>query len=202
MSGMEIRPLLPEDYGPVSRMCARAFERDPVWRHLFPDSRRRPRQLAWIFECWARIMGPMGTSYVAGDCVGTAMWFPPERGPHAGFAAQVAAGLWRAPWTLGPGFLWRGARIQHDMNRLHRAELDSPCWILDVLAVDPDCHRQGVGTALVGHMLERADRERTPCYVITHNPDNIAYYERHGFRLLHRAARGYLANSLRRGAPA
>ncbi len=198
---MEIRPLLPSDYVPVSQMCARAFDRDPAWCYLFPDPLRRPSQLAWLLERWARIMGPLGASFVAGDCLGAAMWFSPDVGPSPAWTAVMRAGLWQAPWALGAGFLWRGARIQHDMNRLHHQDLLRPCWILDVLAVDPKCHKQGVGTALVRHMLERTDREATPCYVITHNQANIEYYKRHGFRLLHRAEKDYLANSLWRDAP-
>jgi hypothetical protein len=34
-------------------------------------------------------------------------------------------------------------------------------------------------------LLDRADKEKLPVYLETHNKDNVPYYEKFGFQLIH-----------------
>lgn len=56
-------------------------------------------------------------------------------------------------------------------------------WYLQLLGVDPGHQGQGYATALVNPMLARFDREGLPCCLDTMNGDNVAFYERFGFRV-------------------
>ena len=59
-------------------------------------------------------------------------------------------------------------------------------------------------SALILARTERIDRDRIPCYVITHNPDNVAYYERFGFRVMQMRKQengGFLACTMLRTVP-
>ena len=51
-------------------------------------------------------------------------------------------------------------------------------WLAQ-LQVDPDCHRQGVGSALIRHAQARQDRLQLWCFQA--NIAARALYERHGF---------------------
>ena len=195
---MDIEPLLPARYAEAGAVLARAFHNDPVWSYLCPDARRRPGQLAWMFERWARVAAPLGAGYIARNGEGVAIWLPPEHGPHVALWPMVRAGLIWAPFKFGLGWLRRSAPIAIDAARRQRADLASPHWVLDVLGVDPDCQRSGVGSALLAPVLARADAEALPCYVITHTPANVAYYQRFGFELLHMPDDRPRAISLRR----
>ena len=42
----------------------------------------------------------------------------------------------------------------------------------------------GIGTALLGPVLERCDRDGRPAYLEASSPRNRACYERNGFRVL------------------
>lgn len=58
---------------------------------------------------------------------------------------------------------------------------DQPHWYLGVLAVHPDHHRRGVGSALMAPGLARADRDGVPAFLETATSDNVRLYQRHGF---------------------
>jgi ribosomal protein S18 acetylase RimI-like enzyme len=66
---------------------------------------------------------------------------------------------------------------------IEAAHRDEPHWYLVVLSVRPECQRQGLGSRLVGPILERADRDGMPCRLETSDPANIAFYERFGFEV-------------------
>lgn len=199
-SRVDVELLVPARYAEAGAVLARAFYSDPVWSYLCPDAWRRRTHLAWLFERWARVVAPLGAGYITRGGEGVAVWLPPEHGPDVGLWTLVRAGLVWAPLRFGLGWLRRSAAIAADLARRQRADLDEPHWILDVLGVDPDCQRSGVGSALLAPVLARADAEALPCYVITHNPANVAYYQRFGFELLHVPDSHPRAISLRRPA--
>ena len=199
---MDVEPLLPVRYAQAGAVLARAFHDDPVWSYLCPDAERRPGQLAWMFERWARVVAPLGAGYITRGGEGVAIWLPPEHGPDVGLCPLVRSGLIWAPFKFGLGWLRRSAAIAVDAARRQRADLVEPHWFLDVLGVDPDSQRCGVGSALLAPVLARADAEALPCYVITHNRANVAYYQRFGFELLHMPDNHPRAISLRRPARA
>lgn len=193
---MEVERLESTRLGEVGALLARAFDSDPMCQYLCPNPATRHRQLAWMFERWSRVLVPLGASFVSKNGKGVAMWFPPGKGPRISLWAYFMAGFGAAPFRLGLGGIRRAAVLQADMERRWTADLKEPCWTLDVLGVEPSCRGQGIAASLLRPVLDRADAEHMPCYVITHGQANIAYYERYGFRLLYRADEGHLASSL------
>jgi GNAT superfamily N-acetyltransferase len=71
---------------------------------------------------------------------------------------------------------------------VHERAISEPHWYLNILGVRPERQRRGIGGRLLTHMLARLDRERIPIYLDTGRPENVPYYQRHGFVL---AAQGY-----------
>ena len=103
--------------------------------------------------------------------------------------------------------MWLGPGIQPDLDRLmalteqhahndRRSELlrifeqiealhpSEPCWYLPLIGVDPASQGHGLGSALLGHALERSDRDDLPAYLESSNSRNSPLYERHGFRII------------------
>jgi GNAT superfamily N-acetyltransferase len=60
-----------------------------------------------------------------------------------------------------------------------------PHYYLWGLSVDPDKQKTGSGTALLQYLLQKADAEKIPVYLETHKEQNVAYYEKRGFQLIH-----------------
>lgn len=58
-----------------------------------------------------------------------------------------------------------------------------PYLILQMLAIRPDCQRRGIGTVLLKHVLEKADREGLQVYLDS-AVSGKALYERFGFKVV------------------
>jgi len=59
-----------------------------------------------------------------------------------------------------------------------------PHWFLPLIGVDPSCHRQGLGTALMQYGLVARDRDGKLAYLDSTKLSNIPFYERFGFELV------------------
>lgn len=174
-----VREALPGDVGPMCATLARAFADDPIAGFLLPDPRRRPGGLRAFFG--AQIAGDLlafGGVYTTDDHAGVAAWAPPGKPMASGLRA--VAGLARVlPFVLGSG-LPRALRFLAHMESIHPKE---PHWYLATLGTDPPRQGSGVGSALLGPVLARCDREGTRAYLESSKERNLSFYRRHGFEV-------------------
>ena len=174
---MDVRPLRRHEIHRVARALAAAFETDPFTCWLLPDPERRRDRLPRLFTPQLRLMYlPKGHVYTTDEVAGAALWSPP--GTHRlPIPAQIRLSI---PYgrVLGLATLARAGRAFTELDRHHPPERH---WYLGILGVHPDAQGRGVGTALLGPVLELADAEGTGCYLDTSNPDNPPWYQRHGF---------------------
>ena len=49
------------------------------------------------------------------------------------------------------------------------------------LAILPEARGKGIGSRLLKPVLDNADAEKVGCYLVSSNPRNIPFYQRHGF---------------------
>jgi GNAT superfamily N-acetyltransferase len=175
----ELRRATPADVPALARMLARAFLDDPVatwaWR---PDHLRekaferfqlvRLRQLLADDEVWT-----------TADLSAAALWAPPRR--------------WRITWRdtaqFGRAFVHPRllARLPLVAYGWHRLELEHPLrpahWYLAVLGTEPAAQGRGLGSAVLGPVLEQCDRDGVGAYLESSKERNIDFYARHGFRV-------------------
>lgn len=162
----------------IGTALGRAFMDDPVWSWFAPDPDRRARHIAAMFTHIARNRIAQGTAWTTPSIAGGALW--------------AAPGHWRIPWSVG--LIWmpaaarlggrvgsvRFARSGSTMDRHHPRE---PHWYLEVLGTDPERQGQGIGAALLAPVLRRCDDEGLPAFLESSKPENVPWYERHGFEV-------------------
>ncbi len=168
----------------AARSLADAFVNDPVCQYIFPETEVRLRTMQWIFCRWMRIIVHRKGAFATPGFEGAALWHPPEAGVAVGLWEQVRAGFLMSVFKLGLREQARGFRVHADVNDRLRRHIQEPHWVLDTLGVAPEHQGKGCARALLQPILARADAARTPCYVITHNPGNVPFYEGFGFELL------------------
>lgn len=178
---MEIRSIAADKLEYAGDLLARAFQNDPVSRYMFADDHKRPEIQRWIYTRWAGLMAGLGGAFMTAGGEGVSLCIPPAYGPEIPLRYQIQAGLITAPFKIGWPNFRRAFAAFRDVSRRHGEELREPHWILDVLGVDPAHQGKGVGGVLLEHLFSLADRDRAPCYVITHNINNVPFYEHHGF---------------------
>lgn len=72
-------------------------------------------------------------------------------------------------------------RVLRTLTTMERVHPHAPHYHLAYVGTRPDQQGRGLGTAVLGPMLERCDREGVAAYLENSKPRNEAFYVRHGF---------------------
>lgn len=186
----------------AAAVLADAFAHDPWARYVTGRPHRRSDALLFRVPvvAAARRGGLLAGQGPDGDVTGVSTWVPGD-GRGSGVADALRARALHLPLLLGPAGYLRLATEETDTDRwvdgLTRPG-DAYLW---VLGVRRDHHGAGLGRALLEATVEAAvaaghDR----LVLITHNPANVARYERMGFAVLEASTRpsGLLVHALAR----
>ncbi len=161
-----------------------AFAPEPGFRYMFQDRARRLQQIRWVAELKFELVQPKAEVFVAGEGIrGFSWWIPPSRSPFASLSQQLTVGYAWSPFRCGLRGFARMLRFSSQERALIERFTEEPVWVLDTIAVEADAGRQGLGGALVAAGLRAAARSGHGCFVLTHNPRNVRFYEKCGFTL-------------------
>jgi GNAT superfamily N-acetyltransferase len=178
-AGSSVRPARGPDTAVLIDVLVRAFADDPVANFMFAGRRRRRRGLHSFFTSQLRRQYlPGGHVYTTEDLAGAAIWGAPDR--HRNGLAELAQLLPTAPFLMSTRTA-RALRLLFEVDALHPTE---PHWYLATLGTDPDRQGQGVGTALLQPVLNRADEEGMPAYLESSKERNVPFYSRFGFEVV------------------
>ena len=177
-----------EDVDGAATTLERAFSTDPMFTWIFPDPTRRSQSLRRINRVALEYGLRYGHVTQSDDGMAVAVWTPPGRAITVG--NMVRSGILTVPFRVGfrPFVKFMGANDV--MGRIHKKYAPEPHWYLLIIAVDPELQGRGRGTALLKKGLARADQANCPCYLETSEERNLAFYERHGFRVVESTSLG------------
>jgi GNAT superfamily N-acetyltransferase len=156
-----------------------AFSADPYLRWIQPDDERWPSfGRAWLTFI-AELAFERGHTYLADPSDVAVAWIPPDLS------------------LVGPDDLTRGRSIIAEHAGEARADdafatiiearghaLDEPHWTLQYIGVRSSQQARGLGATAIAPILRVCDDEHLPCGLVSTNPRNLSFYERHGFRLV------------------
>jgi GNAT superfamily N-acetyltransferase len=175
---VEVRVATADELPAVARTLARAFDDDPVTRHLIPPgTRRRHERVAAFMALGTKASIADGTVWTTPELRGAAVWRPPGRWRVP--AREALRDTPAAVRALGRRLLVGLATLRTIESR-HPTE---PHWYLEILGTEPGEQGRGVGGALVAPVLDRCDEEGVPAYLESSKERNVPYYERFGFRV-------------------
>jgi len=184
MTGSPLIPLKPEHIDRTGDLFGRALYDDPLTCHLVPDPARRHR-FQHIFRCYIRYGYLYGHVTVPEDLTGVVVSIPP--GQYAFTLGRLLRiGFLRLPLEFGFSLTHRVWTTLTCFERHHQQDMPTPHWYLLAIGVDPLLQCKGIGSALLQTVLVEADQTGHPCYLESTSERNIAFYERHGFRVLRR----------------
>jgi ribosomal protein S18 acetylase RimI-like enzyme len=175
-----VRRATAADVPELARMLARAFDDDPVAAWAFPSGRLRPAALERFQELRLRQLLQEEEVWTSAELTCAALWAPPGRWQTT--LAQDAVFLQcfahprlahRAPIAL---FGWMALERRHPRTPPH--------WYLSMLGTDPAHQGRGLGSELLAPVLEGCDRDGVGAFLESSKERNIAFYARHGFRVV------------------
>jgi len=175
----QLRRASAQDLPTLAGVLSRAFLDDPVASWAYPADHLRERALASFQGTRMRQLLGEEEVWTDSELRCAALWAPPGRWRMS--LAEVAA---LAPSFMHPRLIARlpvAAVGWHKLEQDHPP--DPPHWYLAVLGTDPSAQGQGLGSAVMGPVLERCDSDGVGAYLESSKESNIAFYSRHGFRL-------------------
>ncbi|MEM8706329.1 MAG: GNAT family N-acetyltransferase [Actinomycetota bacterium] len=165
----DIRLATPGDLDTLASTVVVAFDQDPAFRAFFgPDPDFGPLALAFATDLLERRIATESV-WMTDDGDALAMWDPP-------------VGTIEAPQSTLE--LPDDARSRLDAYdaRVHGAITTEPHWYLGVLASHPRRRGDGLARRVARAGLDAAAAAGVPAVLETTNPDNVAMYERSGWR--------------------
>jgi ribosomal protein S18 acetylase RimI-like enzyme len=159
--------------GVVSSILSQAFNDDPVLRWINSDPEFAPSFFRMILPAFI----DKGLTFLEGQHRGAASWLGPEdhlTWPHT---LGSLVGMARLCGFRGT---YRLALIGSRTGRYHPRE---PHYYLFAIGAIPSCQGQGVGSALLSHILRRCDKEQMPAYLENSRQKNLDFYRGHGFEV-------------------
>jgi ribosomal protein S18 acetylase RimI-like enzyme len=183
-SGAAVRKAAMEDVPALIPVLARAFDQDPFINWVVRQDERRLARMEWTFEVMLRQMsGELNETHATRDLAGAALWKRPGE-----FKLPLIRQLRLLPafaramgWGKIPTFL----KMLAHTELLHDQLVPEPHYYLFVLGVDPSRQGQGLGAQLLEPVLALCDREGKRAYLETSREDNLGFYRRQGFEVVH-----------------
>ncbi|MFF0010059.1 GNAT family N-acetyltransferase [Streptomyces sp. NPDC005374] len=179
--GVVIRTADRADRELVTRLLDAAFQDDPVSGWIFPEEEYRRTTHPRLMAAFVDAVLAEGRVDVAEDGAACALWLPvPAEGADEGGDSEEFAQLREAldPDNERIELIGRLTAEVHPSGRAHE--------YLWMIGVAPGRQGEGLGTALIGSVLERCDREQLPAYLEASSARSRALYERLGFELVDR----------------
>jgi GNAT superfamily N-acetyltransferase len=158
----------------VSAVLADAFFDDPVITWAFPDDDRRRQVLPDLFSIFVDDFLPADEVRVAEGGMGAALWLPPVAEAADEDPEEMVRGIER---VAGPD----AERFLELMSLTDQHHPHDPCYYLLAIGVLPAWQGKGVGSALMGPVLDQCDRDGVAAYLEATSERSKKLYERHGF---------------------
>lgn len=180
----DVRRARREEIPHLAGVLARAFENDPFLRWLVVQDERRLARMQDVFDVALRhLSGELSETFTTPSLDGVALWKAP-----GDFKVPLPKQLQLVP-TFARTSGWRHipaiVHLLHHMEQQHERLAPDPHYYLFALGVEPELQRQGLGRRLMAPIFSRCETEGVPAFLETALPENVPYYERHGFRLAH-----------------
>lgn len=167
-------------------VLTRAFLDDPYYGYIMPNRNKSRKQLHWWMKLLLNYTLKYGDIYYTDDHKAIAMWLGPEK-PVVSDIKILSMGLILYPFKVGLRNFMRLMDIDGQWKKEHK-KLDKRHYYLMVIGVEPEFQQKGIGSRLMQVGLKKADDEKLECFLETVTPEDVRFYEKHNFKVIHNKA--------------
>ena len=172
---IEIRSATSDEIPRAVSTIVAAFLTDPPARFAWPSPHDYLLAMPVATGAFAGSSFQHGSAYVSVDFCGAALWLPPGVEPNG----QALEKVFRD--TAKPEHMDDLLGTFEKMEQSHPREAH---WYLPQIGVEPNAQGKGIGAALMRHALARCDLEGSLAYLEASKPQNIPFYQHHGFEVI------------------
>lgn len=180
----QIKPITHQTYRQAAKVLGQAFVDEPVSKIIYRSFTAERRAKALTVDFSAELVVCLRKGYPIqlnddGKVVAAALVYPPGTYPLGvidqwGFLVKS---------VLGNGWYDFQSWVEwlNETDKLHPTEAH---YYLEYIGVDPGFQGKGCGSAIMEHLLAKADEENVGCYLENANLLNISFYQRFGFEII------------------
>lgn len=163
----------------TAQVLAESFSDDPSFNLVFAPSPNRLSAIQAFFEPFVADANKRGKMSLAPNSQGACIWYPAEVEIYNEQFEQVFINA----IEIVTKFVGEESaqRFQHLLEQLGNNEPQQNHCEVFFLGVKPSARGKGLGQDLIKPVLDYADRNQHPCYLVSSTPRNFSFYERHGF---------------------
>ena len=162
----------------VVDILSQSFDTNPSVNYVVKPGDGRPARIRGLMAYSFDVCHAFGKVYLSNDRKACALVLLPDKKKTT--LKSILWDLKLAFTVIGPtrvpAILARESIIKSGYPR-------EPIYHLWYLGVDPAYQRQGIGQALLGELISESVHLHRPVYLETSVTENVAYYERAGFKL-------------------
>lgn len=179
---MTIREYRPEDFDRVLAVMCDAFKADRLYEYFIEDPAQRQKFLNIFMQFRLKFGVKKGTVFVTDDVEGAIILIKP--GQSMSVADLIRYGGMKAMLSCSNAQRKRIMAFNTFADAQAAQHMKQPYWHISPLCVSSQKQGQGYGSALLDHGLHYIASGPYSCYLETQDPQNIPFYQTHGFRTL------------------
>ena len=161
-----------------------AFDEDPCIKYLIGSDSYDYKRAKNLHKYSLNIGLLYGSILTTSDLLeGISIWLPPTRVEVTNWMFIRAGGL-SLVRTVRKDFIQIAKKFGDYSLKIHHRNISVPHWYLLSIGIGKEFQGKGFSGKMLKPVFNYFDRAEYPCYLETHNPKNIAYYEHFGFTLV------------------
>ena len=176
---VSVRLARKDDFGTLAGVLAGAFYDDPVTSWFYPNAAKRMQHARRFFAIRMRQLADQELIFTTPELSGAALWAKPGR-----WREDLRQSLMLLPML--PVLLPRIVRSTAAVREIERRHPVEPHYYLSVLGTQREQQGGGIGSALLGPVLQRCDSDGVGAYLESSKEGNVDFYVRHGFSVTER----------------
>ncbi len=168
----------------AGNVLAQAFADYPLHVAFIPDGYERKKKSPYFLEVFVRYGILYGVVYATSPKLeGVIVWLPSENADYA-IWKMIRSGMLSYLFKIGIKTILRMISVGNFLNSLHKRYAPFRHWYGWYVGVNPEFQGKGYGKILIEAMLAIADKDKLPCYGETHTLEDVALWERYGFKVI------------------
>jgi ribosomal protein S18 acetylase RimI-like enzyme len=163
----------------IAQVLAESFADDPSFNIVFDQHADRLSTIRAFFEPFVVDATKRGKIVLAPNLQGACIWYPAEVEIFNEQFEQVLVEIIKTITKLAGEET--AQRFQQVIEQVGNHEPQQSHCEVFFLGLKPSARGKGIGQDLIKPVLDYADQNQLPCYLVSSNSRNISFYERHGF---------------------
>ncbi|MCK5157584.1 MAG: GNAT family N-acetyltransferase [Candidatus Heimdallarchaeota archaeon] len=173
-----------KDVKTASEVFLRAFVKDPLLLHMFPDEKSQKKYMLEYFRSRINYGFFYGEIYATSPNIeGLAIWFQSDKFVVTNWKVLRSGGL-KLLFSVDMKTIKRVLDLGDFTNEFKHKHIHFPYWYLAPVGVDPQHQGKGLCSKLLKPMLTRCDKEGIPTVLETQLEKNVEIYKRYGYETI------------------